>query len=294
MKFGVSMFTTDQSAGPAEVAQAVEERGFESFWVSEHSHIPVHEPVPFTGFEPRVYAAMLDPFVSLAAAATVTKRILLGTAISLVIQRDPINCAKAVASVDHLSGGRVLFGIGAGWNEGEMRNHGTDPSSRFRLMRERVQAMQALWTQEQAEYHGRALDFEPVWQWPKPVQKPHPPILVAGSGPGVLKRVVAYGDGWMPVVVPEVNEQMRGRVTPMAEFVELVPMLRKMAASAGRPSPSISVSGALLDQQNHDAFNELGVERLQLRLTPAPLHDVLRELDAHREAVLAVGARLDG
>jgi probable F420-dependent oxidoreductase len=293
MKFGVSMFTTDQSAGPAEVARAVEERGFESFWVSEHSHIPVHEAPPFPGFEPRMYAAMLDPFVSLAAAATVTQRIRLGTAISLVIQRDPINCAKAVASVDHLSNGRMLFGIGAGWNEGEMRNHGTDPSTRFRLMRERVRAMQALWTQEQAEFHGKAHDFDSVWQWPKPVQKPHPPVLVAGSGPGVLRRVVAYGDGWMPVVVPEVADEMRGRVTSMAEFVELVPRLRNMATDAGRPPPSISVSGALLDQQNYDAFAQLEVERLQLRLTPAPLPDVLRELDAHREAVLAVGASLD-
>jgi len=288
MKFGVSMFTTDRSAGPAEVAQAAEERGFESFWVSEHSHIPVDEPFPFQGFEPRIYAAMLDPFVALAAAATVTRKIKLGTAISLVVQRDPINCAKAVASVDYLSDGRFLFGVGGGWNEGEMRNHGTDPATRFRLMRERLEAMRALWTQEQAAFHGRVEDFDPVWQWPKPVQKPHPPILVAGSGPGVLKRVVAYGDGWMPVVVPAVSDEMRGRVTPMAEFVEWVPLLREMASAAGRPKPSLTVTGAVLDEQNYEAFEALGVDRMQLRLTPAPLDDVLRELDAHRNTVLAL------
>ena len=288
MKFGVSMFVTDHSASAADTARAVEERGFESFWVAEHSHIPQAEPFPFEGFDPRIYAAMLDPFVALSSAATVTQKIRLGTAISLIVQRNPIECAKSVASVDHISGGRMELGVGAGWNEQEMRDHGTEPSTRFRLMRERVEAMRALWTDELAEYHGKMVNFGPAWQWPKPVQQPHPPVLVAGSGPNVLQRVVAFGDGWMPVVVPEVNEQMRGRVTPMAEFEVWVPKLREMAAAAGRPEPTVTVTGAELTQHTHARFCELEVDRMNLRLNPAPLDDVLVQLDRHAQEVARI------
>ena len=279
MKFGVAMFPLDGAASAHEVALAAEERGFESYWVSEHSHIPVHAPLPFTGFDPKAYSSMCDPFVALGAAAVVTSTIKLGTAITLVPQRDPINCAKAVASIDQLSNGRFLFGIGAGWNEDELRNHRQAPESRFRLMRERVEAMQALWTQEQAEYHGRMVDYDPVWQWPKPKQQPHPPIYVAGSGPNVLKRVLRYGDGWLPVVVPEVNNEMRGRVTPIDEFKSLVTELAERAEAAGKPMPKVSVSGASADPEMFNIFQSLDVERMTFSLTPAPIDDVLRALD---------------
>jgi len=293
MKFGLSMFTTDASAAPADVARAVEAHGFESFWVSEHSNMPLATEFPMPGPIPRDYSSMLDPFVALTAAATVTSRIKLGTAICLITQRDPINCAKLVASIDHLSGGRMLFGIGAGWNEPEMRNHGTDPSSRFRLMRERVQAMQNLWTSEAAEYHGRLVHIEPTWQWPKPIQKPYPPILVAGAGPNVLKRVVDYGDGWIPSVTPTAPAHMQGRVTSMAELERLVPELNRLAAAKGRPRPTVTITGMALDAETFARFSSLDVERMILRLTPAPLSDVLAQIEAYAGQVRAVGGQLD-
>lgn len=293
MKFALSMFTTEASAAPADVARAVEAAGFESFWVSEHSNMPVATEFPMGGPVPRDYSSMLDPFVALTAAATVTSRIKLGTAICLLTQRDPINCAKLVASIDHLSNGRMLFGIGAGWNEPEMRNHGTDPSSRFRLMRERVEAMRVLWSQEVAEYHGRLVDIEPTWQWPKPVQTPNPPILVAGAGPNVLKRVVAYGDGWIPSVTPAAPPNMKGRVTSMADLVELVPALNRLAAANGKPRPTLTITGMALDAECFATFERLEVERMILRLTPAPLDDVLSQIDAYAEQVKAVGGELE-
>ena len=292
MKFGVSMFAIDGAAAAHDVAVAAEARGFESYWVSEHSHIPHHAPAPFEGFDPRHYASMLDPFVVLGAAAIATHRIKLGTAITLVPQRDPINCAKAVASIDRLSNGRFLFGIGAGWNEEEMANHGTDPSTRFRLMRERIEAMQALWTQEAPQYHGRMVDFDPVWQWPKPVQQPHPPIYVAGSGPNVLNRVLRYGDGWLPVVVPEVNEAMRGRVTSFEEFKTLMREMQALAAAAGRAVPKVSISGATPDPEAFALFSQFGVERMTFRLEPAPLDDVERALDDLCQAIDDMGGTL--
>ena len=281
MKIGISMFVTDRTASPGEVAAAVEARGIESYWVSEHSHIPLREPHPFTGFDVRTYAAMLDPFVALTAAAGATKTIRLGTAVCLIAQRDPIDCAKSVASVDLLSGGRVELGIGAGWNIAEMEDHGTRAEGRFKLMRERVEAMQALWTQDPAAYNGDLVQISDAHIWPKPVQSPHPPVLIAGSGPNILKRVARYGDGWLPVVPPEANEEMRGRVTPMPEFVEMVPRLAEMAAEAGRSTPKISVMGAAPTPDNLETFNRLGVERMILGLTPSDLDSVNRELDRY-------------
>ena len=286
------MFTTDQSAAPGEVAQLVEDHGFDSFWLSEHSNMPLSTDFPLADSIPREYSSMLDPFVALTAAAASTHRIKLGTAICLVTQHDPINCAKSVASVDQLSNGRMIFGIGAGWNEPEMRNHGTDPSTRFRLMRERVEAMKALWTEEAAEYHGRHVDFEATLQWPKPVQKPHPPVLVAGAGPNILKRVVSYGDGWLPVVTPEANEFSKGRMTPMAEFAEMVPQLNAMAEAAGKPKPSITVSGLGLDPDSFAKLEALGVERLVLRLTPEPMAVISKQIQEHVANVRAVGGQL--
>jgi probable F420-dependent oxidoreductase len=232
---------------------------------------------------------MLDPFVALTAAAGATSRIRLGTAVCLVTQHDPINCAKAVATLDRISSGRFLFGIGAGWNEEEMRNHGTDPGSRFRLMRERVEAMRAIWTQEQPSYHGKLVDFDPIWSWPKPVQRPHPPVLIGGAGAGILKRVAAYGDGWLPVVAPALPPEMKGRMTSLDDLRSMVPELRSLAAAAGRPRPSVTVTGLAPDPEILTVLEGLDVERLILRLTPAPIDQVRRELDGHLAAVSAAG-----
>ena len=200
MKFGIGMFPTDYAIGPAELGRACEERGFDSLYYPEHTHIPASRETPFPGGGelPRMYTRLLDPFVSLSAVAAVTEKLRLGFGVCLVVERDPIVTAKEVATLDFLSGGRVDFGVGAGWNVEEMANHGTDPDKRFRLQRERVEAMKEIWTQDDAEYHGQLVDFDPLWSWPKPAQKPHPPILIGNNGPNALKRVLRYGDGWMP------------------------------------------------------------------------------------------------
>ena len=201
MKFGASIFLTDYAIGPVELGQACEERGFESLFFLEHTHIPTSRRTPYPGGDelPKQYADTLDPFVALGAIAATTERLRLGTGITLVIERDPIVLAKEVATLDLISGGRVLFGVGGGWNREEMENHGTDPTRRWKLLRERIEAMKALWTEDEPQYHGEFVDFDPVWQWPKPVQKPHPPILLGNAGEGALRRAVSYADGWMPI-----------------------------------------------------------------------------------------------
>lgn len=203
MHLGLLIFPTDQTPDPALMARMAEDRGFESIWYPEHTHIPASRetPYPAGGELPEEYRRTLDPFVALSAAAGATSKIRLGTGICLVVERDPIVLAKEVASLDVVSGGRLLFGVGAGWNIEEMRNHGTDPSTRFRLMRERIEAMQAIWTQDEASYDGEFVSFERIWSWPKPVQQPHPPIFVGGMGPKAHERVLAYGDAWLPMLV---------------------------------------------------------------------------------------------
>ena len=289
MKFGVSMFPTSYSIGPAKLAVEAERLGFESLFFAEHSHMPLDTPFPMGPEIPDEYRSMLDPFVALAAAAAATDRIRLGTAICLVTQRDPFNCAKEVSTLDQISGGRVILGIGAGWNEPEMRNHGTDPATRFRLMRERVEAMKALWTQDEAEYHGRLVDFAPTWQWPKPVQQPHPPILIGGAGPNVLKRVATYGDGWLPVVVPTVPDGMRGRMTGLDELPQHLAELEHLAAERDRPRPSVTLSGASADPANVDQLEKLGVERIILRLPTVGEAEALALLEQHAEAAAKAG-----
>ena len=224
MEIGIAMFPTDYAVAPAELARLVEERGFDSLWFPEHTHIPASRRTPYPGGGelPPEYSHMHDPFVALAAVATATERLRFGTGICLVVERDPIVTAKEVASLDHLSGGRFLFGVGAGWNREEMENHGTDPSRRFSLMRERIEAMRAIWTEEGAEYHGEHVNFDPIWSWPKPVHKPHPPVLIGGAGEKVLDRVVGFGDGWLPQ--PLLESDLGGR---MAE-------LRRRAEEAGK------------------------------------------------------------
>jgi probable F420-dependent oxidoreductase len=221
VKFGVAIFPTDYAISMSELAPAAEQSGFESLWVAEHSHIPTSRQTPWPGGSelPQQYWHTLDPFIALTAAALASKTIRVATGICLLIQRDPIHTAKQVASVDHISDGRFIFGIGAGWNREEMADHGTEFRTRWQLLRERTEAIKQIWTNEVAEYHGEMVDFGPMWCWPKPVQKPHPPVILGGSGPKVLERVVRYADGWMP---------NRGDV------IERIPELQRMANDAGR------------------------------------------------------------
>jgi probable F420-dependent oxidoreductase len=200
MDFGVGYFPTHDGMSPGAVARFVEERGQSALFFAEHSHIPASRESPWVGGRalPQKYWHSYDLFVALTAAAEATSRLRVGSGICLVIERDPITTAKEVASVDHLSGGRLEFGVGAGWNKEEMRNHGTDPRTRMKLLAERVEAMKAIWTQQEASYEGELVQFERIWSEPKPAQRPYPPILVGGDGPGVLDRVLAFGDSWFP------------------------------------------------------------------------------------------------
>ena len=268
MKIGVCTFVTDEGIGPAELGSALEERGFESLMVAEHSHFPVRRETPRVADLPRHYFRTLDPFVALAAAATSTERLLLGTAIALVIERDPIHVAKQVASLDRVSGGRAVFGVGAGWVREEMRNHGTDARTRTALLRERVLAIREIWTHDAAEYHGRYVDFDPVEQWPKPVQRPHPPILVGGEGPRMLDQVIEYADGWMPR--PAIG--MDVLVTKLAE-------VRRRAAADGRPPLPVTVFGANPQRAELDGYAANGIERVLLLLPTLPRDATLRWLD---------------
>lgn len=272
MKFGVYMFPTDYAISPVELGKAVEGHGFESLFFPEHTHIPTSRRSPFPGGGdlPKEYAHTLDPFVALGAVAAVTQQLKLGTGICLVIERDPIALAKEVASLDYLSGGRVLFGIGGGWNREEMEHHGTNPASRWTVLRERIEAMKEIWTKDEASYRGEFVNFEPIWQWPKPIQKPHPPILVGGDGPNTLKRVVRYGDAWMPV----------GR---RADFKSRIAELNRLAAEAGRDPIPVSIFGAPAKSEVIGQYAEAGVERVIFNLPPAPASDVLPLLKQQAE-----------
>jgi probable F420-dependent oxidoreductase len=249
--FGVAIFPTESVQDPGELAQMAEERGFESLLFPEHTHIPASRetPYPAGGELPPEYSRTYDPFVALAAAASASERIRIGTCICLVIERDPIITAKEVASIDKLSRGRFLFGVGAGWNAEEMRNHGTDPSRRFGVMRERINAMKAIWTEDEASYEGRYVNFERIWCWPKPVQKPHPPILVGGNGPQVLDRVLAYGDEWMPNRVKD--DEMAARIEELS----------RRAEALGRSPVPVTVVGTMRDPQRIERLERAGVHR---------------------------------
>jgi probable F420-dependent oxidoreductase len=216
MDFGIGYLPTHDGLGPAEIARLTEERGFSSLFFAEHTHIPASRESPWPGGDelPRKYSHCLDLFVSLTAAACATSRIRIGSGICLVVERDPIITAKEVASLDVLSGGRFDFGVGAGWNREEMRNHGTDPRTRMRLMAERVEAIRTIWSNDEASYAGEFVNFERIWSWPKPVQRPGPPVLVGGNGPTVLDRVLAYGDAWFP------NFARGGLEEPVAQLRE--------------------------------------------------------------------------
>jgi probable F420-dependent oxidoreductase len=257
MLVGAFYFPTDYGIAIDELARELEARGFESLFVCEHTHIPVSRRTPFQGGGelPKRYSHTHDPFVALSFAAAATRKLKLGTGIALLPQRDPIITAKSVASLDQLSGGRFVFAIGGGWNVEEMENHGARYDTRFKLLRERVLAMKALWTQDQAEFHGRFVNFDPVWLYPKPKQKPHPPVLLGGGAKNVLQRVVAWGDGWLP-----------NRITP-EQVRESRATLDRLAKDAGRdPSKlTISVFGQPPDADLIKRYLAAGAERVIVR-----------------------------
>jgi probable F420-dependent oxidoreductase len=279
--YGVSIFVTDYSAAPAEVAREVEARGFESMFVPEHTHIPVARtsPYPAGGDLPTQYWHSLDPFVALAAAATATTRLKVGTGVCLVVERDPITLAKEVATLDFISGGRFLFGIGAGWNREEMANHGTNPVSRWDLMAERVAAMRAIWSADEPEFHGRFVDFDPIWQWPKPVQRPHPPILFGGQGPGVLERVLDHGTGWL----------VSGRHFDEHRVAEWFERLQDLAAERGRPPVPVSFQDGPANRDAIETCLATGLERYILRVPAADEATVEAALADHRSLVAPYG-----
>jgi len=273
MKFGASMFFTDYSMGPAELAVALEQRGFDIVWAPEHSHIPLSRKSSFVlgGDLPKRYYDVMDPFVTLTAAAAATKTLKVGTGVCLIAQRDPIQTAKLVASIDQVSGGRFVFGVGNGWNQDEMENHGTEFATRHKRARENIEAMKAIWTQTKAEYHGEFVNFDPMMTWPKPVQKPHPPILVGGAYPYSARRAVRYADGWMPQVTEK-------NPTPLAE---LIPLFRRMCVDAGRDPDKmdISMGGQPPDIELAKRYRDMGVTRMSTSLPSEKADTILPMLD---------------
>jgi probable F420-dependent oxidoreductase len=274
LAFGASMFFTDYSMTPGDLGQALEARGFESVWAPEHSHIPLSRKTQFPGGGdlPKKYADAMDPFVTLTAAAMATKKLKIGTGVCLVAQRDPIQTAKLVASIDNVSSGRFLFGIGNGWNQDEMENHGTSFARRHKLARERVEGMKAIWTQSKAEYHGEFVNFDPMMTWPKPVQKPHPPVIVGGAFPYSARRAIRYGEGWIP-------QAARGGYS---EIADMIPKFREMAAEAGRDPTSIEIT-VWFPRRDADLmkrYHDLGVSRVVFNLESEKPDKVLPEVDA--------------
>ncbi len=265
MKFGISTFVTDEGIAPGPLARAIEDRGFDSLFVAEHTHIPLSRksPWPRGGELPRKYYRTLDPFITLTAAAAATERLLLGTGVALIVERDPIITAKEVASLDLVSGGRVIFGIGVGWNREEMENHGTDPRTRGRLTDEHLRAMIEIWTKDEPEFHGLYVDFDPIGAWPKPLRKPYAPIYVGGGSPA-FKRIAEFGDAWLANGLPP---------------DELGPMMGELREVAGRDVP-VTVFNASSEPEDLEAYAKLNVERVLLGLPTLPEGETLDHLDA--------------
>ena len=283
MKVGVDIFLTDRSIQPVQLGEELEKRGYESLWLPEHSHIPTSRKTPLGGIPnapplPEHYWRTVDVFVALAAVAAVTDRMKIGTGITLVAQHDPIWLAKQVASLDVLSNGRLMFGIGFGWNREEMANHGIDPAVRHRLVEEKIGLMKALWTQERASYSGEMLHLEESWAWPKPVQDPHPPIILGSSGgPKAFDALARYCDGWLPVGHRVGFEQLAGRVDAMREHLE----------GAGRDPSEIEISVYALHPDGIDwkRWESLGISRVVLDLPSAPAEVVVPLLDEYRPLI---------
>ena len=271
MDFGALMFFTDYAISAVDLAKALEERGFESVWAPEHSHIPTSRKTPFPGGGelPKRYYDAMDPFVSLTAAAVATTKLKVGTGVCLVQQRDPIQTAKLVASLDQVSNGRFLFGVGGGWNQDEMENHGTVFETRFKLMRERIEAMKEIWTKSKAEYRGDMVNFPEMMTWPKPVQKPYPPILVGGGFPQAARRAIRYGDGWCPV----------GRTG--SSLLEVLEKYRQMARDAGRDPETLPVTlfNPAEDESELGRYRDMGVARVVPMLLSEERDKILPILD---------------
>lgn len=282
MDFGVTMFPTDYAIRVDDLARACEERGFESLWFPEHTHIPASRRSPWPGGPslPKEYWHTVDLFVAMATAAAVTTTLKIASGICLLVERDPIVTAKEVASIDHLSGGRVIFGIGGGWNAEEMAHHGTPFKERWKILRERVAAMKRIWTEDEAAFDGTYVQFEPIWSWPKPVQKPHPPIVLGAHGPLAIKRVVEYCDGWIPIGVRA------------GDLKESLAALHRAAREQGRDPASISVSlyGAPADPEALRELGTLGITRVVFALPAKPRDDVLPLLDRYAAAKRALGS----
>ena len=266
MKVGVATFVADGAIHPAELGRAVEERGLEALFLGEHTHMPGSRP-PEKDTLPWYYYHSLDPFLALTAAAVTTERIALGTSICLLTQRDPIVTAKEISSLDHISGGRFEFGIGAGWSVEEMANHGTDPDHRIGIMRDRVRAMKEIWANEVAEYHGPYVNFTPLYQWPKPVRQPHPPILVGGTGPTTVDRVLAFGDGWIPMAFD------------LAAMAGQIADLQKRAADAGRGHIPVTACAVEPTKEKLELAAEVGVDRALCSFDAAPRDESMAQLD---------------
>ncbi|GLY65801.1 LLM class F420-dependent oxidoreductase [Amycolatopsis taiwanensis] len=268
MDFGVAVFN-GSATNAADVGHAVEQRGFESLFYPEHTHIPLasrrSDGRPVEG-----YGDTYDPFVALAAAAATTSTIRLGTAVCLVPQRDPFTVAKAVASVDRISGGRFEFGVGSGWNQAEMANHGVNPRTRTARMIDHVRAMRTIWADDEAEYHGEYVDFAPLWSWPKPVQRPGPPVLVGGNGPGTEDRVLEFGDGWLP---------QAGPLASVAELRTRVSALRQRAAEAGRARIPVTLFGTPYDRELVAQLADAGVDRCLFPVRDDTTDNLMRTLD---------------
>lgn len=275
MKIGVFIFATDYTIRTDELGRELEQRGFEALFVPEHTHIPASRLSPWPGGAdlPKDYWHTYDPFVALSYAAAVTEKLTLGTGILLQPQREPIVTANSIASLDRMSNGRFILGLGGGWNVEEMENHGATYKTRFALLRERVLAMKEIWTQEEAEFHGEYVDFDAMWSHPKPVQQPHPPILMGGETDYTLRRVVEYCDGWLP--------RGRGGFDP----AEAMARLKKMADEVGRDASELTVSvfGAPADAAALDGYREAGITRALLTLPSDPRDDVLKRLDRYGE-----------
>jgi probable F420-dependent oxidoreductase len=277
MNVGIAMFPTDYAMRVDDLARAVEERGYESIWFPEHTHIPVSRRSPWPGGPvlPKEYWHTHDLFVALATAAAVTTRLKVGSGICLLVERDPITTAKEVASIDFLSRGRMLFGIGGGWNAEEMEDHGTDFRLRWKVLRERVQAMKRIWTEDEASFDGDVVKFAPLWSWPKPVQKPHPPVLLGGHGRKALERVVTYCDGWLPIGVRA------------GDLEASITELHQLARGKGRNPAEISVSvyGAPMDADALKQLRDIGVGRMIFALPSAEADKMLPLLDRGMQVV---------
>ncbi|WP_020578128.1 LLM class F420-dependent oxidoreductase [Actinopolymorpha alba] len=277
MEFGVGYFPTHDGMDPGALARMLEERGQNAVLFAEHTHIPASRETPYPGGDlPAKYWHCYDLFVALTAAAAATSKLRVGSGVCLVIQRDPIITAHEVASIDHLSGGRLEFGVGAGWNREEMRNHGTDPRTRMALLRERVEAMKAIWTQVEASYTGTHVSFERIWSYPKPAQQPHPPILVGGDGPTVLDRVIAFGDEWIPNYLGD---------------PAIFDRIRELRARAERPV-GVQLLSAPADPAALERMRDAGVRRANHWLPSGSRGTVERALDRWEDAIAKLNGEL--